>query len=189
MVKRLKKRISNFKQQKTFEKILDIFYYSTIIIGFIMGAIFSFNLMDSTPASPDDFKPLYEQKEVLETNFYSVLEMENATIYFSDDFIEATLSSEECSLLLHFNKDFKFISSEEIDKSISIPIVILGSTFFGFLCMAAFLILFLILVGAFLFFSWITMRLTEKLFKTKNLLTMATLNHKNNIIFKQKGNG
>lgn len=100
MVKRLKKKIDNFKQQDNFEKFLDIFFYISLIIGFIIGAMYAFSIMDFTPASPDDFKPLYEQKDLIEVDFFSVLDMENATINPSTNSIKVLLSSEECNLLL-----------------------------------------------------------------------------------------
>lgn len=167
MVKRLKKKIDNFKQQDNFEKFLDIFFYISLIIGFIIGAMYAFSIMDFTPASPDDFKPLYEQKDLIEVDFFSVLDMENATINPSTNSIKVLLSSEECNLLLHFNKDFKITSSQETDNFVPIFIVILCSIFFGFLGMVILFILFFILVSAFLFFTWISMRLSKKIFKNK----------------------
>jgi len=167
MVKRLKKRINNFKEEPIFEKFVDILCYGSIILGFVIGIIFPFNRMDFTPASPDDFTQLYEQKEVLETDFYSILNMENATITPSTSSIEVILSSEECNLLLYFNKDFKIISSQKIDNSVSIYFVIFASILCGLLSAGIFWVFLLILVGAFCLFNWITMSLLGKLFKNK----------------------
>lgn len=152
MRKKLKRKLEKFKQQSKSEKIAYIFMLCLALVGFIIGVVFTFCNTDLTPASQKDFEPLYTQKKLLENDFSSVYGMDNAKITISDDSNVVNLDSEECKLILTFDKDFNLISTEEVDYSDSIGFTIfistimgIGSTFVVYAIFVVFLLVYVII--------------------------------------------
>lgn len=118
----LKAKMSEFKNQTRFEKILYIGVMIFSILGIIIGFTYSFNSHDHLKASPKDFDPLYEQKAQIEKDFACVIDMDNAQINKKEKII--TLNSKECKLQMEYDNNHNIISFKEIDNSESLRKVI-----------------------------------------------------------------
>lgn len=165
MSKKLKRKLEKFKQQSKSEKIADIFMLCLVLVGFIVGVILTFCNTDLTPASQKDFEPLYTQKELLENDFSSVYGMNNAKITISDDSNVVNLDSEECKLILTFDKDFNLISTEEVDHSDSIGFTIFISIIMGIASTFIFFVIFIVFLLAYLIILAVCETISKKIFK------------------------
>ena len=165
MRKKLKRKLEKFKQQSKSEKIADIFMLCLALVGFIVGVIFTFCNTDLTPASQKDFEPLYTQKELLENDFSSVYGMNNAKITISDDSNVINLDSEECKLILTFDKDFNLISTEEVDHSDSIGFTIFISIIIGFASIFMFYVIFMVFLFVYVIIQVLCETILKKIFK------------------------
>ena len=135
------------------------------LVGFIIGVVFAFCNLDSTPASQNDFEPLYTQKEILENDFSSVYGMNNAKITISDDSNVVNLDSEECKLVLTFDKDFNLISTEAVDYSDSIGVVIFLSIITGIGFIFIFYVIFMVFLIVYVIIQVLCETILKKIFK------------------------
>ena len=113
-----------------------------IFIGFL-------SLYDFTPATRDDYLPLYEQADILKEDIDNIWSMDNASVNFSKHTI--TLFSEECNIDLTLDDNLNIISIEEIDNcdGSSIPyqiFIILFAIIVSYFCSCATLIVIFIII-------------------------------------------
>ena len=94
-----------------------------LVIGVIIGITLAFlgckYLGLFTPPNESDFYELREQKEIILEDFENVYDFENVKIYPNEKEIIIELVSEKNScyiLKMTFNKQKKFVSSEEISE-------------------------------------------------------------------------
>lgn len=165
MEKKLKRKLEKFKQQSKSEKIAQIFMLCLVLVGFIVGVVFTFTKLDLTPASQKDFEPLYTQKEILKNDFSSVWGMDNAKITISDDSNVVNLDSEECKLVLTYDKEFNLISTEEVDCSDSIGFAIFISIIMGFASMFMFYVIFMVFLLVYVIIQALCETIFKKIFK------------------------
>lgn len=151
----MKGKLMEFKNQEQFEKFLDLSMVIISIFGFALGFIFTFNSRDYTPATVNDFKPLYEEKMQIENDFSSFLEMDNAKIDIKNKTI--ILNSEECSLKLTYDTNHTITSVTEVDryeplkKIIFISII---SAIMWAICLPGAIIIILLIISWFIFFCF-----------------------------------
>ena len=165
-------KIKNFKLKNKGEQIAYVIFYLAILLGLIMGFIYVFTVLDFKPATLEDFKPLYKQKQLLESDFSSVWNMDNVEINLLSDSKEIILCSTECDLLLEFDEQFKIISTKEIDNHISIGFGIFLSFAMGLAFMVALMMVFLGIIGI---IYLVSQKFTKKVIKkTENSNTKGS---------------
>ena len=149
----LKARMSEFKTQTRFEKILDIGVIIFSILGIVLGFMYSYNRHDHIKASPKDYDPLYVQKAQIEENFASVVDMDNAMINKEKKII--TLNSKECKLQMEYDSNHNIISVKEIDNCEPIRKVlflsVLSSALWAICLPSAILVCFIIIMWLWFF--------------------------------------
>lgn len=97
-------------------KVIYIILGILSLIIFIVTMTYYISTTDFTPATRDDYSPLYDQVELLKKDIRNSFSMDNATINSSMESI--TLSSEECDLCLTLDNKGTIISIEEIDHCV-----------------------------------------------------------------------
>lgn len=116
-------------------ELFNALFILLVFIGFIIGFFICFTVsnarVDTTPASQEDFAPLYKQKQLLETDFSSILSMENVELISSGDSKVVTLTSKKCNLTIKFDSQLNVTSIREKDNSTPVIRVVLFSCWAG----------------------------------------------------------
>lgn len=121
----LKNRWKGFieKQKKFWKKYWTVILIITIVaIPFFIVFISTYDL---TPATRDDYLPLYEQVDILKEDIDNIWSMDNASVNISEHTI--TLFSEECNIDLTLDDNRNIIFIKEIDNcdASSVPLRII----------------------------------------------------------------
>ena len=126
------------KSQDNMLKLLNAFLILSVFIGFIIGFFICFTIFnahfDTPPASRDDFAPLYTQKHLLETDFSSILNMENVEFISSGSSKVVTLTSKKCNLIITFDNQLNVTSTREKDNSTPVIQAVALSFCIGLFC-------------------------------------------------------
>ena len=101
-------------------------YTISILVGIAVG-IWVFLLLDKTPATEADYKPLEEQAYAISQNPDLLYETEGEA-RITKGKIELTLRNSECILVTKYNSDFEVIETTRQDASISVFWAIFLST-------------------------------------------------------------
>lgn len=89
------------------------------LLFFIVIVILEIPMIEQ--ASPEDFKPLYEQAELIDGNIEAAFGMENVAFGpLETNLRSVTISSSKCDLILSVLTNGKIVSFEEKDKSWSL---------------------------------------------------------------------
>ena len=143
----------NSKIAKSIDKITEQpwFDYLIITIGIIIGVIISFYIVDYTPATEEDYKPLLEIQELIIHDFNNLYNYPDADITITDKNIKIFIENNECSLNIIFDKAQNYMYTENSDKSANILLFIVAilvicittsvALLFGILILAFFLML------------------------------------------------
>ena len=86
----------------------------------------SYNMLDSIPATDDDYKPLLEQQETITKDFNEIYNYDNYTILPVDDYVFVTLSNDQCKVHYYFNKNLEYIDYKKEDLAMPLWECILG---------------------------------------------------------------
>lgn len=159
------------KGGKIIDKILDYNYtlYIIIAIGIIIGILLAFNIIDYTPASESDYKPLLEVQEDIIKDFNNVYKYSNTDIDILESNISVYVDNKDCSLKIVFDREKNYMYTVNHDKAANIFIFILGILAFGFGSFGGIFLIFLFsMFGLQSFFEWLY-KLKEK--KTKKKIT------------------
>lgn len=133
----------NSKGGKLIQKVLDSNHIisSLLIIGFIIGACIAIYVIDYTPATENDYKPLLEIQDNIIKDFDSVYNYPDADINMSKSTISVSVKNEECGLNIIFDKDKNYLYTEKDDYSASVFIFIFGILLYGVILSGGFMIL------------------------------------------------
>lgn len=164
------------KGGKIIDKILDSKHLISILcfIGFIIGGCMAINVIDYTPATEDDYKPLLAIQENIIKDFDNIYNYPDADIDISKNNISISVENKECGLNIIFDKNTNYLYTEKSDNSISIFMLIFAIIFFGIIISAGFILISLfILFGALAFFEWLYEK--RKKAKIKGIRTFPLL--------------
>lgn len=138
------------------------------IIFFVIGFLLSlFYMVDSTPATENDYAPLIEQNSAIVQDFNTVYTYDNYVITPDKKNITVELSNEQCKLLCTYDKNHKFISYEEKDSAVSkfgaIFVSLLGGCLFTYVGTTLFaIVLPFILYYLLVFLEWFCLLLVGR---------------------------
>jgi len=115
----------NMRDNKLFQVIC------TCLVGVICFVLTFIYVIDSTPATNEDYEPLIKQNKAISENFNTVYTYDNYLISPNDSNIKVELSNDECKLSCTYDNNLKFINYKKIDLADSKLIAIIGSLFLG----------------------------------------------------------
>lgn len=111
-----------------------LYAFGGAIFLIIYFCIFMFGLVDSTPATQNDYAPLIQQQEEIANNFNTIYSYDNYKIEPIQNDVEVTLSNKECELICKFDKNLKYLSSKKSDLYIPKIGAVLISILMGLMC-------------------------------------------------------
>lgn len=131
---------SNSKVSKAIVNFMHKNYYTTLlfIIGAIIGVIVGLSILDNTPATTANYKPLIETQEKLIDDFDNVYNYPGTDIDIKEDNVIVKIDNEECGLTIFFDKTGKYLYTEKHDYSIGLLLFLCGLAFYGLMLGAAF---------------------------------------------------
>lgn len=101
------------------------------ILWILSFCIFLFVLIDSTPATNEDYAQLINQQQEITKNFNTVYSYDNYQISPAKDNIKVILSNKECKLICQFDKNLKYLNHEKSDSYTPKIVAILESIILG----------------------------------------------------------
>jgi len=128
MLKKIYEFIDDYVRDNTILQGITLFICG--ILGFVLIFVY---VMDSTPATLADYKPLIRQNSVIQKDFNAVYTYDNYEISPSENNIKVTFSNDQCELACTYDKNFKFINYKEIDLAVSKGESIFASILIGFI--------------------------------------------------------
>ena len=113
-------------------------FYAVLVVGVIVGVIVLFVNADTTPATSEDYAPLYEQVEALRKDFSLIGEMDNVDSYNPTKGKLVLKGGKECDLAVYFDPSNNTITdTQEIDKSLNTAqyiVFLVCAAIGGFVC-------------------------------------------------------
>ena len=154
----------NSKAVKFIEKMLNSSFANAVIviIGIIISLVFTFNILDTKPATNDDYKPLFQAQDLIIDDFNRVYNYPNSKVSINDSNIVVTLGNSECSLKIYFDKAKTYLHTEKYDNYDGF-IFVFGILFFGLIFASLFwLISIFLLCLLHSFLVWLSNRKSNK---------------------------
>ncbi len=167
------------KGAKIIDKILDFKYtlHIVIIIGIILGSLLAVYIIDHTPATQSDYKPLLEIQENLKKDFNNVYKYQDADVNITKDNISVYIDNKDCSLKIIFDRDTNYMYTEKNDKAVNWAVFTLGVITYSIATTGGMVIIFLFcMFGLQNFFEWLY-KLTEKKRNKKNIHISGDIEH------------
>lgn len=119
--------------------LLEVFSIRSIILFVVVYLLISVFLLQGRSrmkVTNEDYKPLYKQAKIIESDFESIKKMDNVRCDFIGKSKAITLESEKCSLMLIFNNNVSKINDYvEQNRVVSIIYVLMVSLVFTSLLM------------------------------------------------------
>lgn len=116
------------KGNNTFDWVL---LGSWVLTALVIGTLV-FLMINTTPATPEDYEPLVSRALFVEEKPIKMLE-QNGNIRITDDEIMLEIENEKCKIIASYNRNFELQGFEKIDKSKSLSFSIIASGVCGFI--------------------------------------------------------
>lgn len=127
MLKKIYEFIDDYVRDNIIFKAIVFLLCGTIVAGYCF-----FSVVDRTPATEADYKPLIQQREAISKNFNTIYTYDNYAVSPDEDNIKIVLDNKQCKLTCIYDKDFTFISEERTDLCESTTSAFFLSLLIGF---------------------------------------------------------